>query len=161
MNVLATGRAAAILGPRRILLSPKVRAESLYIYSDATKTRRQPIDAELLEREGVTFTDAELNDVERVLAVRFAALVDDGEAETLALAAARRIAVLSDDIGAEKVARAEGIPLETTLRLLRDWSVGRNEVEVKEALIGLRARANYAPPRGHVQRSWFISQTEN
>ncbi len=161
MNVLATGQAAAILGQRRILLSPKVRAESLYIYTDATKAQREPIDGELLKREGVTFADAELNDAERVLAVRFAALVDDGEAETLAIAAARQIPILSDDIGAERVARSEGVPLETTLELVYGWSIGRNKTDVKGALSALRARANYAPPRSHAQRSWFMSQTES
>ena len=40
MNVLATGRAAAILRERRIVLPPKVRAEALYIYADASKAEK-------------------------------------------------------------------------------------------------------------------------
>jgi hypothetical protein len=158
MNVLATGRAAAILGERRILLSPKVEGESLYIYADTTKTARQPIDHSLLEAEGIHFIPAGMEPSERILAVRFAALVDDGEAEALAIALARRIPILSDDVAAAKVALSERIPLQTTLDLVRTWSVGRDPRELSDAVIGMRFRANYVPPRSHPQRSWFLAQ---
>lgn len=160
MNVLATGRAAAILGERRIVLSPKVRAESLFIYADETKAQRLPIDGALLEAERVAFVTATLDDSERILAVRFAAAVDDGEAEALAIALARQTTILSDDVAAARVALTEGIPLQTTLELVQAWSVGRDAREVAEALVGMRVRANYAPPRSHPQRSWFLSQLQ-
>lgn len=160
MNVLATGRAAAILGERRILLSPKITAEALYIYADTTKTERQSIDHSLLEAEGIRFLTVDLEPNERILAVRFALLVDDGEAEALAIAVTRQMPILSDDVAAGKIAVSEGIALETTLDLVRSWSIDQNPCVLAAAIVGMRIRANYAPPRSHPQRSWFVSQFE-
>lgn len=54
-------------------------------------------------------------------AMRLAAVVDDGEAECLALAKHRGLIFVSDDLPALRLASAEGVETITFVSILREW----------------------------------------
>lgn len=157
--MLATGRAAEILGSRRLLLAPTVRAEALFVYEDASRAARVLVDEALLAREQVESLAVDLDAVEVAAAVRLGAHMGDGEAEALAVASARRIPILSDDNAVARIAGEVETSHDTTLGLLFEWSVGRPADSVRDAIAALRARANYAPPRSHRFRAWFAANS--
>jgi predicted nucleic acid-binding protein len=156
LNLLATGRAAAIADPRRLLLTPKVRDESLFIYADLSRTSKSQIDGTLLDIEGLSWQPTELSEAEQISAVRFTADMDDGEAEALSVALERNLPILSDDLAVSRIAPAS-VAVETTLELVHSWSSQRSSAEVGTVLRNMRARANYAPPRAHPLRNWYLS----
>jgi len=158
LNLLATGHAARILGARTLLLSPKVAGEMLYLYADEHRTSKVQIDAALLTREGIDVDRITLTSAEVALAAQYATEMDDGEAQTLAVAKERGVAVLSDDNAVTRAAPRDGVPLVSTLDLLQRWGADASTqpAEVAAAAISMRRRANYAPPRGHALRSWYV-----
>lgn len=90
----------------------------------------------------------------------FAQYVDDGEAETIAIAAERGIPLLTDDNGALRLAPTLSIETITTLDLMHAWAQRESNLDVRTALQRMRARANYAPPRKHPLRKWYSNLTE-
>jgi predicted nucleic acid-binding protein len=160
LNVLATSRARDVLNDRRLLLTPKVRAEMLFVYADDTRTTRVQINDDLLRHEGVQTLQATLTEREIVASVAHATEMDDGEAESLAVAALRSMPLLSDDLAVARVAPRVGVVLETTLELVEAWSKERSVEDVRTALVSLRLRANYAPPRSHPLRAWFTKHSK-
>jgi predicted nucleic acid-binding protein len=114
------------------------------------------IDSAYIAAAGLDVTEISLTETEQIQAVRFAADVDDGEAEALAVAKERALPLLSDDLGAARVASRYAIPLKTTLDLIYVWANGAPAPDVSRALRSLRARANYAPPRSHPLRAWYL-----
>lgn len=156
MNLLATGHAAAMLGDRRLLLVSAVIAETLFIYSDITASSRLTIDRAFIHGNGLKVIETALDDDELISYVRYAGMVDDGEAQAIAVAENRSIPLLSDDNAATRLAQNLGIPIVTTLDLARAWSNNQSAAVVKEAMLGLRFRANYAAPRSHPLRSWYL-----
>lgn len=159
MNLLATGYAADLIGPRRLLLGPLARTEPLFIYEDATRARRVRVDEALLRGEHIEPGATDLRPTEIAEAVRLAAHMGDAEAEAMAIASARGIGIISDDVAVGKVAERIGHAHETTLRLLFDWSNGQAEETVRAALASLRARASFLPPRTDRLRSWLLSKS--
>lgn len=89
--------------------------------------------------------------------VRFAALVDDGEAATLALAEARSLPVATDDRKARRVARefCSTIELESTSSILRRWSAEVEPGRIAEALLRICTEASYIPPRDDPNHGWW------
>jgi len=156
MNILACGVANEVLINHRVLLGPKTRGESLFIYSDHTRTAVQQIDNAYLIQQRLPFDEVTLTAIEAVKAVRLAAEVDDGEAEALALASERAVSILTDDNAALRLAPTLGVATITTLDLLYDWAQNVTEARVKAALLSMRVRGNYAPPRRHALRHWYI-----
>lgn len=155
MNLLATQQAAAIAGTRRLVLVPAVISESLFIFADDASMRRVRIDRDLLRANGLSTLDTELSEEELVAYVGHASVVDDGEAQAIAVAQARRLPLLSDDNRAMRLAAMLNIRVETTLELSRVWSEGQSSTVVRDAMRSLRRRANYAPPRLHPLREWY------
>lgn len=157
MNLLATQQAAAIAATRRLVLVPAVINESLFIFADDAATRRVQINRDLLISSGLRTLEIELCEEELVAYVGHASQVDDGEAQAIAVAQARRLPLLSDDNGAIRLAAMLNIKVETTLDLSRAWSEGKSDIVVRDAMHSLRQRANYAPPRSHPLRQWYLS----
>lgn len=104
------------------------------------------------ELRRVTLADDEL--------ARFVALareLDDGEAATLTVAEARALAVATDDRKARRVLTTLSPQLEITgtAALLRSWSVGRSEIEVRDCLRLIQRRASFLPPRNDPDGDWW------
>ena len=147
MNLLATQQAAAIAATRRLVLVPAVINESLFIFADDAATRRVQINRDLLIASGLRTLEIELREEELVAYV----------GQAIAVAQARRLPLLSDDNGAMRLAAMLNIKVETTLDLSRAWSEGKSGIIVRDAMHSLRQRANYAPPRSHPLRQWYLS----
>ena len=83
--------------------------------------------------------------------------VGAGEAMTAALAIHRGCIVVTDDRKASRVMLERGVALRTSLELIRVWSV-RSRIPgdtLRAALIDLRQRGRYEPPRSHPLRDWW------
>lgn len=141
----------------RVLLAPKVLSESLFIYQDASRESTVQIDAAYLSVEGFPFEAIALTPIELAKAVRLAQDVDDGEAEALAIASERALPILTDDVAAIRLAAVIGVEVVTTLDVLFDWSRNQKVTRVKQALQSMRDLANYAPPRKHPRRAWYVA----
>jgi predicted nucleic acid-binding protein len=160
MNLLATGKCEAITRGSRLLIAPAVLTEAIYIYADASRNERTLINEELLRTERVEFVTLELSDEEITLAVRYAERVDDGEAQTLAVAYHRGISVLTDDVAGLRLAATLGLGVATTLDLIRKWSELDGAPDAAAALRAMRLRANYAVPKSHPLASWYSAQLQ-
>jgi predicted nucleic acid-binding protein len=144
---------------RRLILTPKVHAEALFIYADDSRATRVPVDDSMLLDSGIDAHLAELTEQEVISSVSFTAEMDDGEAESLAVALSRSLPLLSDDLAVARVAPRVGVTVNTTLELVAAWGATVTDQEVRDALRSLRCRANYAPPRSHKLRNWFVERS--
>lgn len=80
-----------------------------------------------------------------------------GEAMTAALAIHRQCIVVTDDRKATRILNEHGVLLRTTLDLIKAWAdqeaIGADVLGV--ALLDLRDRGTYEPPRSHPLREWW------
>ena len=92
--------------------------------------------------------------------VALAAIIDDGEAVTAALAVHRGCAVATDDRKARRVLseRAPTVPLVSTLDLVSQWAemMSIPFVEVRAALERMRSGASYVPGRRDPRYMWWL-----
>jgi len=128
------------------------------VYADETRVTRSTVDDALLSRERVAFETIALSEVELKMAVQLSTSMNDGEAQTLAIAAARGLPLLSDDLAVERAAQELAVPLETSLNILEAWSRQHSvsPEEVRAAAFAMRVRANYEAPETHCLRGWFL-----
>lgn len=84
--------------------------------------------------------------------------MDDGEAQTLALASSRGVPALSDDLALARVALLEEVTVITALDVLAEWQATQNVPidELAAAAYAMYRRANYAAPRAHPRRAWYL-----
>jgi hypothetical protein len=97
-------------------------------------------------------TDAENEDF-----VAFAAVLDDGEAMTVALAVHRGGTVATDDRRREIIARAPQVALFSTAELLQMWdtATSMDPTVLAHALQDVHTRAQFMPRRQDPLRSWW------
>ncbi len=83
--------------------------------------------------------------------------IGEGEAMTAALAIHRGCIVVTDDRKASRVMLDRGVKLRTSPELIRVWSQRSRipESVLLAALIDLRQRGRYEPPRSHPLRDWW------
>lgn len=88
-----------------------------------------------------------------------AAIGDDGEAASLAVAASRGFAVVTDDMKARRFAERETpkVPLLYSLEILRHWAQERAvpDAEVRAALHSVEANGRYMPRATHPLYAWW------
>lgn len=108
LNLCATDRIEAIVADLGLTLRvvPKVYLEeTLYLYGRIEDTRgeRESLDLSPLLNKGVIHADDPLVDAELETFLAYAALMDDGEAETIAAAELRHGGVVTDELRAWRV----------------------------------------------------------
>ncbi|MCY3799967.1 MAG: hypothetical protein OXG46_00130 [Chloroflexi bacterium] len=155
INIYATGCLPEIAGtlPYQLGVAAYVlEREALYTWlSDQASTReeREPIDLSRLVDEGMIDVVHLEHPEERITFVDLAALVDDGEAVTGALALHRGCSVATDDRKARRVlgGQVPSVPLVSTLELLKLWAeeAAVPDTELRAAMIMMRSRASYLP----------------
>lgn len=139
-------------------MAPRITSELLYVYADDARTERSVINEAFLQSDGIQYVSIVLSIEEQAAASRFARLMNDGEAQALAVAAHRTVAILSDDIAVTKAAPYVGVTLETTLDLLAAWQATGTSIEaLSTAARRMRARASYFVPRQHPLREWYAN----
>ena len=100
-------------------------------------------------------TQAELNDY-----VEFAIEIDDGEAQSLAIAKHRGFTLLTDDRKALQIAqRAEiNVPTISTVVVLREWAQldPQNEARLRAVVERISVLAKFGPRVGSIEHDWWI-----
>lgn len=133
---------------------------------DEAKRLRDPLTGEMIDIDLTPLVAAGMllvlelsGDEEESLYVEQAAVVDDGEAMSLALAAHRRLELAIDDKQATNHAlrRFPDLRLWTTPEILKHWSeTSAVSVEALQAAIrGVEARARYFPAKSHALWAWW------
>ena len=169
LNIYATGRLRdiALALPYHLGVAEYVRErEALYVWrrgATANEDERVPVDLTPLVDEGLVQV-ARLERPEEVFAfVDFAAVMDDGEAVTIALALHRGYAVATDDRKARRVLaeRAQSIQLFSTLDLLKTWAerASVSSDELQKAMAAIQSGASYIPSVRDPLYEWWRAIT--
>lgn len=109
------------------------------------------LDAQVLHRVRPE-SEQELSDY-----VDFAADVDDGEAQALAIAKNRGFVLLTDDNKAQRLAAEVGVRTTTTVSVLRDWGElsGDNKSQLPEIVQRITVLARFAPATDSADYEWW------
>ncbi len=165
LNLYATGRFSDIATalPYQVAVADYVlEVEALYVWRpDPTGTREESesVDVSTLIDGGLVQVVGLEGPEEEATFVDLAALVDDGEAITGAIAVHRQCALATDDRKARRVLgeRTPTVPLLSTLELLKLWADGTAvpDTHLRAAAEGMRLGASYVPgPRDSLYSWW-------
>lgn len=98
-------------------------------------------------------------EAEYELLTNFAAVMDDGEAVTGAIALSRNWAIATDDRRAIEVIRSKTGKLQivSSLELIKNWMDQKREspLMIQNVLIKLKRDANYSPKHDHELYTWW------
>ena len=165
LNLYATGRLwdIALALPHRLAVAEYVlEQEALYVWRPSlgeAREERVPVDLSPLEEDGAIQVLRLEDQEEEATFVDLAALVDDGEAITAALAVHRGCAVATDDRKARRVLseRAPTVPLVSTLELLREWAEMASiaAADLRSAMLAMQSGASYVPGERDPLSEWW------
>lgn len=163
MNLLASGCLEEILTTLGItlLVPPTVSNETIYLEGVDERSGRVPIELSPFEAAGLVSVP-ELGPDELDLLVELAAVVDDGEAEVIAIAIVRQLTMATDDRKARRVAESRSVALVTTPELLQRWQATASVPpdRVGEALRSIERRSRYRPAVTHALYDWWTEQRQ-
>jgi predicted nucleic acid-binding protein len=112
---------------------------------------------------GMTLEITDLRPSEFVLYLELAAIVDDGEAATIAVAIQRQLGIATDDRKARRLCAEKNLtePVRT-VSLLRAYAdtAGLAKGRVRELLTSVRDRASFLPPRSDPDLRWWEDRIE-
>jgi len=158
MNLLATGDPVAILRALKthLLVTPTVVGEVLFLEGETPDSERVRIDLEPLAVAGV-LSRVILGEDELELVVRLVRVVDDGEAEVMAVALTRGVRMATDDRKARRIASENGCVLLSTPELLHSWQTAASvSDELMSRVLGsVGRRSRYRPPMHHPLSGWW------
>jgi hypothetical protein len=166
INLNASGRMVEVLEtiPKAVAVATYVRdVEALRIYGgpagDPT-SEYESIDLQPLVDRGLLQLVSPNSEAENISLVNFAAaLGDDGEAITGAIALHRNWSIGSDDRKAINFFRREApqLQLVTTPELIKHWvdTAAPPFNKVRSALQQVRLRARYEPSQRHLLYTWW------
>jgi hypothetical protein len=167
INLYASGRMGEMLSavPKRIAIGELVYStEMLKIWGDPSKgtTQSEAIDVQNLVDSGVLSVVTLESGDEEVTFVNFAAaLRDDGEAYTGAIALHRNWAIATDDRRAINYFKQEAKHLQiiTTPELIKHWvdTTGPQDNLVREVLRNVQVQGRYRPHKDHPLLAWWQS----
>lgn len=127
-------------------------------HSDGSVAKRKICAEEICRGAPLTIYRASTGQELATLA-RLAAIVDDGEAECIALAKHRGWTLVSDDKLAVSQAAVEGVQCISSLELVRSWIELTPDGKARQVEVARRIRmlANYIPPTRCAHREWWDS----
>ncbi len=156
MNLVASGHASEVAGALscHALLCPRPRAEALYLRLESGG--QEEISLGPMLRDG-TLVPAEMSPDEIEMYVELASVIDDGEAQALAVAAVRNLRLVTDDRKARREAGARKVVILSTPELMRNWAdvTKANDNRLATALRNIETRASYRPSAQHPLREWW------
>lgn len=162
VSLYATRWMAAILvangGPFAVVDVVAREAQCVYRGGFSEDTReREPVALRPLLDDGLLSVLSTDDEEELLTFIDLSADVGAGEAMTAALAIHRGCVVVTDDRKASRILRSRGVPLRGSLDLVQVWSEAPepNQEMLRAALVDLRQRGNYDPPRAHPLRAWW------
>ena len=162
INLHASGRLGDILRsvPQATLVTETVRTLELLQTEelDALNPEGDRLNDQI-ESGSLVVVDFDSDDEAGRFLDYAAAIGDDGEAASLAVAASRGFAVVTDDKKARRFAGEEtpSVPLVFTLDVIEHWSSERevSPAELQAALESLQKHGNYKPARSHPLYDWW------
>lgn len=160
MNLYAFSNGAGLGASIKCFVGPRFHNEPLFVYSDDTLTYRIALSTSELEAAKIHIVEGALSSSEQTDWVRYAEVLDDGEAEAVAIAVHRGLPLLTDDRASERVGHALGIATITSLDLVYEWAAERPVEEVRAACYRLRNRARFPVPREGARAAWYRSHLE-
>ena len=165
LNLYATGflrEIAATLNYQFAVVDYVLDQEALYIWipkSDASSHERAPVDLSPLVSEALIHVMRLENIEEEITFVDLAALVDDGEAMTVAVAFHRNCSVATDDRKARRVIEEQfpAIPLVSTLELFSLWSQDESVSidQLQASMTRMRTKASFVPRNRDPLFEWW------
>ena len=160
LNLYATDRMLEIAAalPWQLAVADYVlEQEALYVRTIGAQEETVPVDLSTLIDEGLLLVLRLENPSEQSSFVELAAVLDDGEAVTGAIALTRGHMVAIDDRKAKRVLgeKAPGMRLVSTLELMRQWGESVPVQEVSDALRAMQHRARYIPGQRDPLYDWW------
>ena len=165
LNLYATGRLREIASalPYQLGVADYVlEREALYTWAPdpaGTGERKEPVDVSSLVHEGLIHVLRLEHSEEEVTFVDLAALIDDGEAVTGALAFHRGCSVATDDRKARRLLEEHvpTVPLVSTLELLKLWAEEASipDTELQAAMMSMKSWASYIPGARDPLHAWW------
>lgn len=165
LNVYATGRFAEILAASRgqdgrFAIGERVQREALWVGEEGA---RETVDLSEPVSSGMLSVERMETESELAMFVELAATLDDGEAETAALAYHRGIGVVTDDGVAIRVLGElkPAVPVLRTSVLMKRWAEGGGcgaalpVEDVRRALRDIQTRARFLPSKADPLREWW------
>jgi predicted nucleic acid-binding protein len=147
----------------RFAIASVVAQESMYLHRVGSG-EREIINLKPLIAKGLLETLTADSENEKLRYIELALNLDDGEAESVAIAEARNFALATDDRKARNLIQREGlkIVLWSTCSLLRQWQVKCSVPDegLKPVLTNIFNRARYRPKLGHPDFHWWTELTQ-
>ena len=165
LNLCATDRLleiAAALPWQLAVVDYVMEQEVLYVRIIGAQEGTVPVDLSPLIDDGLLLVMRLETPSEEASFVELAAVLDDGEAVTGAIALNRGHLVAIDDRKARRVLgeTGPGMRLVSTLELMRQWSASVPVQEVSHALRVMQHRASYVPGQWDPLYAWWRDMME-
>ena len=169
LNLYATDRLteiAAALPWQLAVVDYVMEQEVLYVITNGAEgdqEERFPVDLSPLVDAGLLLVLRLETPTEEASFVELAAILDDGEAVTGAIAFNRGHLVAIDDRKARGVLSEKAFSrgLVSTLEILHQWCVSVPVEEVAQALRAMRRRARYVPSQQDPLYAWWRDVSES
>ena len=165
LNLYATDRLleiAAALPWQLAVVDYVMEQEVLYVRIIGAQEGTVPVDLSPLIDEGLLLVMRLETPSEEASFVELAAVLDDGEAVTGAIALNRGHLIAIDDRKARRVLgeKASGMRLVSTLDLMHQWCPSVSVQEVSHALRAMQHRARYVPGQQDPLYAWWRDMME-
>ena len=142
----------------RFAIASIVAKEALFL-RNIDSGEHEKIDLQPIIDRGLLEVLAVESNVEKLRYIEMALDLDDGEAESVAIAEARALALATDDKKARKIIERRGLKIElwSTCGLLQHWQskCAVSDDELGSVLISISSRAKYSPKFGHMDFEWW------
>ena len=168
LNLYATARImeiAASLPWQLAVVDYVMEQEALYVRTIGASGEQEetvPVDLSSIVEKGLLLVMRLEAPGEEASLVELAAVVDDGEAVTGAIALNRGYSVAIDDRKARRVLgeKAPGMRLVSTLEIMRRWAESVTIEDVGRALRAMQHRARYIPGQQDPLYAWWHDMME-
>jgi hypothetical protein len=165
LNLVASGKLPEVVEGLglSVWVVPKVYPEEagfLYALNENERGEPEPLDLTSLFATGIIRVAPELSEQELESFVAYAALIDDGEAMTIAAAVHRGGGVVTDELRAWRVLSeySPDTPRATTVSLVKQWASASGAS--RDVLVNMfecvRIRARYVPSPRQPDFTWFL-----
>jgi predicted nucleic acid-binding protein len=165
LNLLASDEVENILGvgARKFLICDAVAREVMCLRADGLDADAfEMIRVDCLVTAGVLKICSLESPLEESLYVNYAGLVGDGEAMSIAIAEARGYSIATDDRKARRVASEALLDVRRlffTSDFIRQWADETMiaDERLKTALLKIRKRASFFPPKSDPNFHWWMN----
>lgn len=150
----------------RVLIPRGVLSESLYIRQICNEEPEQliPLAVDVnpfLQKRVLVATDL-AGEAERQRFVQLAGIIDDGEAESLAIASIRNFILATDDRRAIRVAQELGVGIITTPDLVKKWvaEISPESEQIVRVIHNIERYGRFKPHRTSPHALWWSNHSE-